>query len=356
VKQQNHEILKSFLTEMTDPNTDVKRFVMLGDVIEMWLYPFNEVPNTVSDILASRDLFNTDVRSFMQLMGKIADNNVQIDVVIGNHDLELQDSVDELKAAISPKITVHPEEFIYNGVVRMEHGHRYDLFNAPLNGLRPVGYFISRAVAQVDFGDSGGSKTIELCRALPQFTSDLSVTLLRSSFIFGTALTQMFETVLDGKYDKYKKKKVKGGTYDYSRKAIALGKNKDQYNDLVSNWRDYYEDTQPNEDPDEFVFGMLKGGCGDNEWWVKRLADPIIIFGHTHEPVPPTEYRNRRDQKTTYVNSGAWIDGSSMTYVDLIENTDSHFTINLVRFEQSSTRFFSNVTHSRDVFIRRPWF
>jgi len=129
-------------------------------------------------------------------------------------------------------------------------------------------------------------------------------------------------------------------------------------------WRDTFENSHPDEDPDDFVFGMIQGGCGDNSWWVKYLADPIVIFGHTHEPIPPTTYENRKGKDTIYVNSGAWIDGGSMTFVDLIENSAESFTVNLMKYstaDESSTsssesrnsRFVTTVTASKDVTIEK---
>jgi UDP-2,3-diacylglucosamine pyrophosphatase LpxH len=351
---------------MADPETDVKRLVLVGDFIEMWLYPFKETPKTAKSILNSKKLFKTNVLSFMKQFKKIVENDVILDIVVGNHDLELKFAIKDLKKVISDKINVHDEEFIYNGVVRFEHGHRYDLFNAPdPRGIRPVGYYVSRAVATVNYGDGQGeqAKSIQICRDLdPKYFADLSVLALRSSFVFGFALELMFDQVL-GDYDDYKDRSVKGGNPKYtSTKTLKLKDIKEQYDDLVSLWRDVYEQSHPDEDPDEFVFGMIKGGCGDNSWWVKYLADPIIIFGHTHEPIPPTFYDNRLDKQTLYVNSGAWIDGGSMTYVDLVENSEDSFTVNLMKYSSSTKRSFygprndtvtyvHSVTASNDVVI-----
>jgi hypothetical protein len=265
----------------------------------------------------------------MQLFRQIIDNGV-----------ELKNAINDLKNAISDKIIVHENEYLYNnGDIRMEHGHRYDLFNAPLNGKRPIGYYVSRAVSEVNYGDGSGDKalTITLCRKIPQFVSDSAVLLLRGSVIFGRLLEKMFDQVL-GDFDDYEDFIVVGGRWDYNTSLPdeTLGKSKEHYDDLVSDWRDYWKTALPDLDPDDPTFGMLKSGCGDNKWWVKQLGNPVIIFGHTHEPIGPVEYENNQDGKTTYVNSGAWIDGSTMTYVDIVERSSS-YDINLVKYKPVST-------------------
>jgi UDP-2,3-diacylglucosamine pyrophosphatase LpxH len=339
IEPKNHEILTSFLTELTLNTTNVKQFVLLGDAIEMWLYPFSEIPNSASTILSSTNLYNSNVQAYMQLFRQIVDNGVEFHIVIGNHDLELKNAVADLKSAISDKIIVHENEYLYNnGDVRMEHGHRYDLFNAPLNGKRPVGYYVSRAVSEVNYGDGSGDKalTITLCRKIPQFLSDEVILLLRNSLLFGKLLEKMFDQVLED-YDDYKNDIVRGGRWDYNTSLPdeTLKQSKEHYDDLVSDWRDYWKSALPNLDEDDPTLGMVKAGCGDNKWWVKQLANPVIVFGHTHEPISPTEYDNFNDGKTTYVNSGAWIDGASMTYVDIVENDES-YDVNLVKYSEDS--------------------
>jgi len=204
VDKANQEQLSSLLAEMANPETEVKRLVIVGDFIEMWLYPFNKKPKSAKAILNSERLFKTNVLAFMKQFRKIVENGVELDIVVGNHDLELKFAVDDLKEVIASNINVHEEEFVYNGVVRFEHGHRYDLFNAPdPRGYRPVGYYISRSVASVNYGDGSGeqAKSIQICRKLdPDVFSDLSVFTLRSSFVFGTALELMFDEVL-GDYE-----------------------------------------------------------------------------------------------------------------------------------------------------------
>jgi hypothetical protein len=72
----NLQHFKNFLLQLTKKETKVHTFIILGDLIETWLTPFNERPKSVQEIFTHKNLFNSNISEFMEILNQISKNNV----------------------------------------------------------------------------------------------------------------------------------------------------------------------------------------------------------------------------------------------------------------------------------------
>jgi UDP-2,3-diacylglucosamine pyrophosphatase LpxH len=82
--QKNLFYFKEFLLKLTKKETKVHTFIILGDLIETWLTPFNERPKSVQEIFTHKNLFNANISEFLEILNQISKNDVS-----GNHFLNL---------------------------------------------------------------------------------------------------------------------------------------------------------------------------------------------------------------------------------------------------------------------------
>ncbi|MEZ5343593.1 MAG: FAD-binding protein [Acidimicrobiales bacterium] len=132
----------------------VRELILLGDVVDLWTYPFGERPPTFAQVRdANPAIFGLDgalARVLDALDGAVT-------WVEGNHDMGLDPA--EVATVVSPaghRLRLHPElnyqPLADDPRVLVSHGHRHTLFNAedpdsPWDGL-PCGHFVTRAVAE----------------------------------------------------------------------------------------------------------------------------------------------------------------------------------------------------------------
>jgi UDP-2,3-diacylglucosamine pyrophosphatase LpxH len=129
-----------------DPS--VAEVVLLGDLLDLWLYPVDVVPWTAAQIVEANPGVSTAIRN-------VVANVPVVYFMNGNHDLEL--SAADLQAFDSggksiQMTTSATYNAMYGNQRHLEHGHAVDMFNAPdpssdtIVGY-PFGYFVTRLVA-----------------------------------------------------------------------------------------------------------------------------------------------------------------------------------------------------------------
>ena len=141
--------------------------MLLGDIFEMWLEKFPEIPPTNQDRV---DFWKQSSPVLSAVITKLVDEcGVQVFYVRGNHDREITD--EDVRDIFDGKVTFVPCTLILRMQtsddsehrVRFAHGHEYDIFNSYMlcqtNNLlpdKPIGYYIARAVATSGRADSDG--------------------------------------------------------------------------------------------------------------------------------------------------------------------------------------------------------
>lgn len=132
--------------------------MLLGDVFEMWLDAFHEVPVSNEERVKQwKHCGNVLIDGVQRL---VTDCGVQVFYVRGNHDHEItEDDVNAIfnglvKFVECTLILRLKVSGVKSHIVRLAHGHEWDVFNSyllrhsdQLMVNRPIGYFIARAVA-----------------------------------------------------------------------------------------------------------------------------------------------------------------------------------------------------------------
>ncbi len=146
--------LLTIIDWVTDRADDVRELVLLGDVVDLWTYPFGQRPPTFLEIAAANPtIFGPDgaiARALDALDGNVVwvggNHDMGIDpadaatvVSPGGHRLRLLSDLEYQPLAPDPRVL-------------MSHGHTNTLFNAvdplsPWDEL-PSGHFVTRAVAE----------------------------------------------------------------------------------------------------------------------------------------------------------------------------------------------------------------
>lgn len=145
----------------------VAAIVLLGDIFEMWLEKFPEVPPTNQQRV---EFWKQSSPMLAAAITKLVDEcNVQVFYIRGNHDREITD--EDVNSIFNNKVSFVPCTLILKMKtsdtnehrIRFAHGHEYDIFNSYMlcqtNNLlpdKPIGYYIARAVATSGRADSDG--------------------------------------------------------------------------------------------------------------------------------------------------------------------------------------------------------
>jgi len=224
------DLLRNFLTQFTFANT-THTMIIAGDLLENWLDAFNVTPFTLAQTLQQTNLYNASIPEFMGILKKIVDNGIALVYTIGNHDDFM---TREAFSTFNISVTFTRDAYVYKNM-RIEHGHYYDIFNAPdpVGGpnsiMRSLGYYVARAVTTSGRSSTTSSLTKFLCELFVGNT--LVVDILRYDAL------SVFERVVDnalggdawsnfvlGQYNKYRRTNVNSGCY-YTGTATSSSSN-----------------------------------------------------------------------------------------------------------------------------------
>lgn len=151
-QQSIHEpYLLSIFDWIVDHADEVREVVFLGDIVDMWTYPFNVQPPDFKTIIQK----NPNVFSLTGGINKLLDAlDGSVTYIPGNHDMSVVAS--DLARIVSPHgYRIRYARDIYNPAgdsrVVVTHGNDYAMFNAPDNTTKwaplPIGYFITRIIS-----------------------------------------------------------------------------------------------------------------------------------------------------------------------------------------------------------------
>jgi len=308
---------------------DVNELVILGDLLDDWMVPIEDDPSSFEDILDAAH--NEPVVAALQ---EICDNPaIHVIYVTGNHDLLSFESTAKLVLEETfPNMEIRSEDpgfgdYTLDRVLWAEHGHRYSLFNSPdtwshPNSHLPLGYFITRLVAS----QSEPYTTPEIIEEfvgqnlpLVPYPRDWQEHLIEVVFTAiarwaGKGPDDLF--IMDGK-DNF----TDDPTVDEVRAM---------YDEIMFEWSERQNIVLPemallNEvgymiNSAQLLFAMPKS--------IKNyypFTPRIVLFGHTHKAMFWQRFGLR---STIYANTGTWIDGKPMTWVEV--------EVNDMRFKQRS--------------------
>ncbi|MBW2409442.1 MAG: metallophosphoesterase [Deltaproteobacteria bacterium] len=251
---------------------DVKDLVLLGDVFDTWVCPFDAVPPTYASIFAS-----TENKPILDCWRSIAASNVNLHYVNGNHDYDLTAAqIQEIIPGIIAPANGYKDDELG---LYAEHGHRFTLFNQSYpdvaDGL-PIGYYITRLAEHLG-GYVRGFKDL-----VGYIDEAIDLILGRDN---------IFEAIIEGLAERAGADEVMMS----EQETISVAEIKTLYANLK------YHD-QP------FKVGQMLANEGDLEKFgdnlSKELGHKVVVFGHTHEGKIDKDSLFVKDR--VYVNSGCW--------------------------------------------------
>jgi len=366
---ENTELLYAFL-EQVQTSDKIKELVILGDLLDMWVIPmaYHTFQGTINN---NKEYFqgvaNADVNSkVIRKINEIADDGIiRFSYVPGNHDMLFTEEIfysifpNGFWEGIEEGVEVKPGSGVYypEPGIALEHGHNYDLFNAPdplttEGSILPPGYFVTRVYATGNLINSQKSP-IQVPEGIFENETDELI------YTMGWGAAMIAINIPD---------------IQYNEPQIITGV--DGYSELYSpdSARDIYTKTiGPNWEQRQTSNGVYKhedfltaelNGLGTLELsavfqYFRPNRAKIVVFGHTHKAMIS---KSVWTTPKIYANSGTWINeeyihkgtltatciilnssessGSDLDNVALyqtIEKEDGSLTLQLVKEENLDT-------------------
>ncbi|MBM4327071.1 MAG: hypothetical protein FJ118_07890 [Deltaproteobacteria bacterium] len=288
--QSNARDFVNMLERVLD-DSSVKELVLLGDLFDLWLYPVNVVPWTVSQILQANPDVTNALRQCVQKIPKVYYIPGNHDMGVAENDLQPFGAGDKQIRLVSPKW--YSEK--YQGVRYLEHGHAVDMFNAPDDsddtiGGYPLGFFITRLTATAEDQSEVWRKLKELYRGLATFHMaiepeeiariPIGVRMVRAIM----RLLRILAEVDDGEPIRFSEPALDN--------KYTVGDIRNYYGSLYDRWGRQYPDFE------EFLRTVLVSVDSNGlDWYAKKLisenaARKVVVMGHTHNSVSESEYKN----------------------------------------------------------------
>jgi UDP-2,3-diacylglucosamine pyrophosphatase LpxH len=178
-------LLDWVITHASDWRLPIGKLVILGDFFDFWMYPPDQRPPTIDDIIAANAAILGPGGKLAEVVAALGGN---VTYLRGNHDITIgQADLDRLPLG-GHRITL-ADDILVEGDMVMTHGHLFTMFNAPdprYPGEQPVGHFVSRAVAHLventlapgqtaaDLADQGSPYGFSLDSFAPALLADLT--------------------------------------------------------------------------------------------------------------------------------------------------------------------------------------
>ncbi len=321
--KKNADVLTDYL-EYVDNHPNIKELVLLGDLFDEWMVPYNRKPfDSNQNINSSKDYFKAIANASINqpIFKKLSDISsggiIDVIYVPGNHDMLItQEIIEELIPNVKWKSDVTGLGK-YNPVdeIHMEHGHRFDFFNCPQplineGQILPPGYFVTRLYA------SGLASRQQSNKNTLSIDSDIEfITAWAAAFgytiadfgLYADTIQMDSSNVLMTGIDGYNSNM----SFNYAREMYAT--------DIEELWPQTQEVNNVPNSLSVFL-AILNGTYLYGATLFEYLTDyfstdqpKIVAFGHSHEPeikVFPFEHA----YTGIYANSGSWIDAGQSKY------------------------------------------
>lgn len=325
-------------------------FIVAGDFIDEWVAPpaYPAFADQDGKILTEREFFSGIVSANKAVFDKFSELKnlgVKLVYVPGNHDMQI--TAEDFNAILPDLFCQARTEGVvgmgeYSPVpqIFIEHGHRYDILNAPYIGkngvdsiagsILPPGYFISKLQCASSM-QSDGQNPFEVVKS-----QDLSE--LNYNIYWGTLALLLgkdnIATMTDGMTNTYT-----FDDYAYSTSKLYSGiDNPEEQND---GWAVRCQRNKAEFVPSVMV-SLLSGifydycdSMGLNLLDNTDLGARIVVWGHSHEP--KFIVSEESGEKRVHVNTGCWVDGriagseNTATFCKITEK-ENVYTVSLCRF------------------------
>lgn len=358
---KNKDKLVNFL-KLVRQRPHVKELVIAGDLFDEWVAPMEYDAFNGSTQSGFVDAIVTANKPVIDAFNAIIkDGNIKVTYVPGNHDM-LVTSADIqrvfpgiFEARDAQGLGAYSSAELPELVI--EHGHRYDFFNAPdpisnrditkTSSILSPGFFVSKIAASSDLEKSASSFYREGASA--QYTNAQAGYYLTYWAAWQLIMSQkpvkeswdakIIKTGIDGYADTY-------AIYDLiPHHDSASGSPLDVllYKDIVNTWWDQRQSA--NKVPVKLLAEVALAAGAINpaldaqsivQYFLNTSSNKrIVVFGHTHDAGLFTTL-NHKGYWSVYANSGTWVDNSkvSCTFVSIIPKKENGATTDTVTVYQ----------------------
>ena len=311
---ENGQLLLDFL-EQIRVSTQIRELVILGDLMDMWVVPmsYSTYHDTISDaesyfVAVSQADINHKI---IDKINQIADEGkILFSYVPGNHDMLFNETIFRkiFPSGVWKGVEPGTGRYYPESSVVLEHGHNYDLFNAPDSvttggSLLPPGYFITRVYA------TGNLLSTEKLPMPEQNTKNMS-----DQLIYTTSWDIAVHTINIPNFDPDKVQivtGVDGYTGNYSSNGA-----RDIYTSTIgSDWKERQKKNGVAV-PSSVIVGIMNGSgkffwfgtleySAVAQYFTQNHKIDIVVFGHTHHAMLKQDLVTL---EKIYANSGTWID------------------------------------------------
>jgi len=328
--QENRVRLSAFL-DAAGSAPNVREVVLNGDILEEWVAPMSVHPFAGgSEVSFLQDVVQTNQAVTDILKNIISTEQIRVVYIPGNHDMLVSEAImEQLFPGIIQARDVRglgaytPEDL---PEVLIEHGHRYDFFNAPdplsnrdlsthPDAILPPGFFVSRMAISSQMNKSAFAP---LKAAGP--ADNYQYNLYRQAW----SLIMNNIPVSEDPSEKIIVTGIDGYAGPYAINDLVP-----QRNPANGRWDVVLfkgiEDTWPQRQnanlvriPTGVQDAMMSGvdhtyldAQADRQFFRNSgTGQRVVIFGHSHQPLIQAG-TNLQQKKTVYANSGTWTDGAA---------------------------------------------
>lgn len=299
--------------------------VIAGDMIDEWVVPagYETLADKDGNPVSEREFFGEVISANSDIFDKfwtLKNQGRKLVYIPGNHDMSTTaDDFNQLLPGLfhqARSATVAGVgEYRPCGEVFIEHGHRYDVMNAPYVGkvgiddipdgsILPPGFFVSNVVASADLRKlSPTSQTRLQVTALDDVAYDLYWKVIESSYGQDSVITN-----IDGMKRKY-------AYEEYAKSSAYLFKNVDKYDEPNDGWNVRCSRNEAVLVPSisNCIIGQMfysfYDQIGLDVLASSSFSPRVLVWGHTHEP-KLEKGDSAEGRRTIYVNTGCWVDAS----------------------------------------------
>ncbi len=362
---ENKSKLVSFLDYLISKSERYKELVIAGDLFDEWVAPMDVA--TFGDengkILTESQFALKIAEANIEVINKFKElksKGIKITYVPGNHDMLV--TAEDFDAIFGAGVVDQARDVRGLGAytpsqdVIIEHGHRYDFYNAPDffsnigtegvgadNAILPAGFFITKYATSSDINNptlSQGLVTVPL-QELNLNAESLDTEIEKDDDTFNQILYTLSwgaiinQKPLKGGYDLPIKTGLAGYSKDYSPRLVSpldLTSQLLYINTAKSSEWAKRQSTNKVKQNIPFTLGLLAGVNGmaypylASKMYTIYGDKRIVIFGHTHEPDLRYILTKTVVLSGIYANAGTWIDqkyvgedGVTCSYVEIIE-------------------------------------
>ncbi len=271
-----------YVLKRQSDHDDIKEVVLLGDVFDLWVCPYDETPHKFDDIVIHH-------KEVIDSVKKMADK-VRTFYVNGNHDYQVTNN--NIHDAFDGKVR-HIGEVYRRGNIHAEHGHNYALFNRPdpKNGgfsRLPLGYYITRL--HTSLKQKRGSKSKLIIQAIDEAFQMMGP-------------EKLPESILDALKDAVEMSDKARDVKHFNMGHISR---EQKYDDVRERYRNLYDDWKESVGLWKSVQMIMcelnrLGTVADQ---LCRNGVDIVIFGHSHDTKMDKDTFLVKDR--IYANCGYW--------------------------------------------------